>query len=475
MHHIVPSGIDGLDRLVGGGFPKGSLIVIAGKPGTGKTILSAQFLYHGCIDYNECGAYVSFAEDKEQFYKNMMSFGFDFERLEKEGKFFFFDMITVKETGISTILESIISKFTELGVKRLVIDSFSAMAQAYKKPHDMRIVLHTILGKIVRSMGCTTFLIVEIPHRKSEIGLNVEEFVADGIIILKRSIIENKPLRILEILKMRGSPTPEARALFTLKDGFKVFLPFTYKTTERKNRFKPQPDTEGYFSTGSPDLDKMLGNGYPRGSTVLIEIDKRISVLQHHLICMTTARNFMSQGRGVIKILLIGADVDAINKYAITGGLTIDELNDLMRICVKYYSEPNPEPYIVTLSGKSLMEVYRNCNDIGQELRSKTKQPILWVTDVDALINIYGERKTLWFLRMCIARTKYMKDLNMVLLRQGYPKVAEILGSLTHVHLKIIRKHGTVLIYGIKPRTNVHVLEMDVSEGYPMPKLTPVI
>jgi circadian clock protein KaiC len=56
MHHIVPSGIDGLDRLVGGGFPKGSLIVIAGKPGTGKTILSAQFLYHGCIDYNECGA-----------------------------------------------------------------------------------------------------------------------------------------------------------------------------------------------------------------------------------------------------------------------------------------------------------------------------------------------------------------------------------------------------------------------------------
>jgi KaiC/GvpD/RAD55 family RecA-like ATPase len=475
MHHIVPSGIDGLDRLVGGGFPKGSLIVIAGKPGTGKTILSAQFLYHGCIDYNECGAYVSFAEDKEQFYKNMMSFGFDFERLEKEGKFFFFDMITVKEKGISTILESIISKFTELGVKRLVIDSFSAMAQAYKKPHDMRIVLHTILGKIVRSMGCTTFLIVEIPYGKSEMGLNVEEFVADGIIILKRSIIENKPLRILEILKMRGSPTPETRALFTLKDGFKVFLPFTYKTTERKNRFKPQPDTEGYFSTGSPDLDKMLGNGYPRGSTVLIEIDKRISVLQHHLICMTTARNFMSQGRGIIEILLIGTDVDAINKYAITGGLTIDELNDLMRVCVKYYSEPNPEPYIVTLSGKSLMEVYRNCNDIGQELRSKTKQPILWVTDVDALINIYGERKTLWFLRMCMVRTKCMKDLNMVLLRQGYPKVAEILGSLAHVHLKITRKHGTVLIYGIKPRTNVHVLEMDVSEGYPMPKLTPVV
>ncbi|MBS7648240.1 circadian clock protein KaiC, partial [Candidatus Bathyarchaeota archaeon] len=51
----VPSGISGLNEIIGGGFPKGSLIILAGNPGTGKTIFSASFLYHGIIDHGERG------------------------------------------------------------------------------------------------------------------------------------------------------------------------------------------------------------------------------------------------------------------------------------------------------------------------------------------------------------------------------------------------------------------------------------
>jgi circadian clock protein KaiC len=163
MSSIAPSGIDGLDELVGGGFPRSGLIVLAGNPGTSKTIFSAQFLYRGAVDQGERGVYVSFAEDKDQFYRNMKALGLDFERLEKEGLFSFLDMLTVREAGISPVLELIISKIAELGAKRLVIDSFSAMAQAFEKPHDARIVLHTILGRVARSVGCTTLLIVEVP------------------------------------------------------------------------------------------------------------------------------------------------------------------------------------------------------------------------------------------------------------------------------------------------------------------------
>jgi hypothetical protein len=57
----------------------------------------------------------------------------------------------------------------------------------------------------------------------------------------------------------------------------------------------------------------------------------------------------------------------------------------------------------------------------------------------------------------------------------GYPRAVEVLGATADVHLKITRGHGTVLVYGVKPRTNLYILEMDVSEGYPMPKLTPII
>jgi circadian clock protein KaiC len=128
MGDRVASGIDGLDELLGGGFPRGGLIVLAGNPGTGKTIFSAQFLYRGAVDHGECGIYVSFAEDKDQFYGNMKALGLDFERLEREGQFSFLDMLTVREAGISSILELIIGKVAETGAKRLVIDSFSAMA-----------------------------------------------------------------------------------------------------------------------------------------------------------------------------------------------------------------------------------------------------------------------------------------------------------------------------------------------------------
>jgi len=105
MSDRVASGIDGLDELVGGGFPRGGLIVLAGNPGTGKTIFSAQFLYRGAVDQGERGVYVGFAEDKEQFYRNMRALGLDFERLERDGLFSFLDMLTVREAGISSILE----------------------------------------------------------------------------------------------------------------------------------------------------------------------------------------------------------------------------------------------------------------------------------------------------------------------------------------------------------------------------------
>ncbi|MEM2570045.1 MAG: ATPase domain-containing protein, partial [Candidatus Bathyarchaeia archaeon] len=129
----VPTGISGLDEIAGGGFPKNSLIILAGNPGTGKTIFSAHFLYYGAANYGEKGVYVSFAESKEAFLKNMRGLGLDFEKLEKEGKFRFLDMVTVRSEAVSTVLEAILKEVSGLGAKRLVIDSFSALAQAFRE------------------------------------------------------------------------------------------------------------------------------------------------------------------------------------------------------------------------------------------------------------------------------------------------------------------------------------------------------
>ena len=200
----VPTGIVGLDDLIEGGFPRSGLVLLAGSPGSGKTIASAHYIYHGAKNLDENGVYVSFAERRELFLDNMRRFGLDFEMLESEGKFKFLDLITTSEEAVSSTLDIVIREVFEINAKRLVIDSFSAMAQAFNKKIDARIILH-LLDKLMRQTGCTTLLLVELPIRSKTLGLGFEEFVADGIILFE-TIEEKEGIRKRAvILKMRGT------------------------------------------------------------------------------------------------------------------------------------------------------------------------------------------------------------------------------------------------------------------------------
>jgi len=200
----VPTGIAGLDEMSEGGFPRDSLILLAGSPGSGKTIASAQYLYHGAKNLDEKGVYVSFAERRDFFLDNMKRFGLDFEMLESQGKFKFLDLMTTSEGAVSSTLDIVLREVLEINAKRLVIDSFTAMAQAFKRKIDARIILH-MLDKIMRQTGCTTLLLVELPTGSKTLGLGFEEFVADGIILFE-TIDEKEGIRKRAVIrKMRGT------------------------------------------------------------------------------------------------------------------------------------------------------------------------------------------------------------------------------------------------------------------------------
>lgn len=473
----IPTGINGLDEVTGGGLPKGGLIIIAGNPGTGKTLLSAGFLYHGAVNYGEKGIYVSFAESKEAFFRNMRSLGLNFEEIEREGKFRFVDMLTVRGEAVSAVLEMILREVGEFGAKRLVIDSFSAMAQAFREPHEARVILHTILSRVTRLLGCTTLLIVEVPYGENKIGLGIEEFVADGIIHLRRNELEGgRIIRDLEILKMRGAPIYEARNIFTLKGGFKALPPFEARFTEKPSRFNPIPDKGDYFSTGSPNLDEMLGGGYPKGSSVLIEIaDPYVSTLQYHLVIYPTIWNFLAQGRGAIIFPSAGIDYGLILRRVKGAGLGDEEINDLLRICVKEYAGLKEAPYIVRCRGVTFSEDYAKCVEVERDIREKTHQPLLHFVGADMLIDTYGQMEALSAIRNHAARVREKGDLYMILVKPGYENISQTLGAFSEVYLKVTRRYGSVLVYGVKPRTPLYALEMDVSRGYFMPKLTQII
>ncbi|MEM3704281.1 MAG: ATPase domain-containing protein, partial [Candidatus Bathyarchaeia archaeon] len=170
MDKRIPSGIEGLDRLIGGGFPKGSSILVCGNPGTGKTVFSAQFLYKGATVQGENGVYVSFGESRETFVSFMKTFGFDFEKLEADERFAFLEMITGRKGIHSDVIKIFLEKVIDLEAERLVIDPITAISQAYEDTIDARTLTHTILGKVIREANCTTLMVSEVPAGNNSIG-----------------------------------------------------------------------------------------------------------------------------------------------------------------------------------------------------------------------------------------------------------------------------------------------------------------
>jgi circadian clock protein KaiC len=200
------TGIPGLDEMLEGGFPAGSLISLAGRPGTGKTIFGSQFLYFGAREHNEPGMYVSMLEGRRAYIRNMQRLGLDIQPLEEKKLFRFLEMPTLTSEGLPAIWEEIVRNIEEYRIARLVIDSFTAMTQAFDQPGDLRVFTHMLLGKIVGGAGCTTLMITETPHQDASPAAGMQEFIADGVINFSLvAVTGDARVRYIEITKMRGT------------------------------------------------------------------------------------------------------------------------------------------------------------------------------------------------------------------------------------------------------------------------------
>jgi KaiC/GvpD/RAD55 family RecA-like ATPase len=201
----ISTGVSGLDRLVGGGYLRKTVNLIIGGAGVGKTIFCMQFLINGITRYNEPGIYVTFEEDKENLYRNMLEFGWDLTKLEKQGKFVFIHYTPEK---VKKMLDEgggeVSNAIEKLNAKRLVFDSISSFTLLFK---NMLLKKEATLQlfELLRKWKCTSLLTGEYePHIKEHYSTELE-FEVDGIIILYNVRKEDIRERAIEILKMRGT------------------------------------------------------------------------------------------------------------------------------------------------------------------------------------------------------------------------------------------------------------------------------
>lgn len=222
----VPTGVDGLDTLIEGGFLRGDVVLVAGGSGSGKTIFSTQFIYNGAIQYGEKGVYATFEEDAKTLKRNMLRFGFDLEKLEQEGAIKVIDLETLKGGGLSANLEYILGTLNKIDGKRLVIDSLTAFLSACTEGLEYRMLMHLIY-RMLKIRGITTIMTCSVPKGAKTLGLGIEEFIADSVIFLENSI-DNLELKTKFLIqKMRGTDHSRKYHNVIITDKGLQIVPFT--------------------------------------------------------------------------------------------------------------------------------------------------------------------------------------------------------------------------------------------------------
>lgn len=257
----LPTGIDGLDKMLDGGLRPGRLVIVSGGPGTGKSVLAATYLHAGATAFGEPGVLVLLEEDASSFRDDMSRIGLDVEALEKNRKLVIMDlsMITsmdprefmrvmftsymadetilddiggelknkLKGDGFrqfttASIVEPIKRKVKEINAKRLVIDGLSSLV--IREPNIATRRQETaLLFRSLRETGCT-ILVTHEGSGESMDSFATENYLAQGVILMANVIKADKVQNSIRIIKLRGVNHDKQPHPFVIEEtGLKVY------------------------------------------------------------------------------------------------------------------------------------------------------------------------------------------------------------------------------------------------------------
>lgn len=264
MTRRLSSGLARLDELLGGGLPDDAITLVAGAPGTGKTILAQHFAFHNATPERPslyCST-VSESLDKLLRYGQSLQM-FDVSAVGTA--VFYEDLggVAAETDGLSAVIKRVDELVQEHQPSVLVIDSFKALNPFAADAAAYRRFLHDLAGRL-STQRISTFLLGE--YVPDEIGTTAEFAVADVILSLVADRQGYRTIKYLEVVKMRGGSYATGSHAYQITDGgFSV-----YPRTADAPDSTPYEQGDQRVSTGIEALDDLIGDGFWPGAATLV-------------------------------------------------------------------------------------------------------------------------------------------------------------------------------------------------------------
>lgn len=208
MEDLIPTRIDGLETILGGGIPKGHLVLVSGTPGTMKSTLCYTMMYNNAV-HGEKGLYISLEQDGEHLRRSMAKLGMEDIG---DGRVYILDLGTIrKELGdretkkdwTQMLLDVTRQAVQEDRYTMVTIDSLEAFYALANLENPRRELFH--LFTEIKELGVTTFFITEVPLGSKVLSRFGEDFLADGMFLLQHVDVGETDIQLrMRVVKMRN-------------------------------------------------------------------------------------------------------------------------------------------------------------------------------------------------------------------------------------------------------------------------------
>ncbi len=269
--------------------PEIRTILVKGEPGTGKTLLGLELLRrYGRGVYlssriSEQGIFDQYPELKTLFRRGRIKVA-----KPKAASAKFED---ARLATSATMMESIVESISKSKEPLVIVDSWDTVAKELEKVEKLK--TEKALVTIADARRAKLVFISEEPTSTSV------DYAVDAVVTLKDEMYEGRRVRRIEWNKFRGSDIPQKSYLFSLHGTkFNIFHP---AKTNLVQRYKPRQfqgikNSRDYYSTGSNDLDALLGGGMKKGTRILLELGRYLGSDWHSPLITSITCNFLLNG-----------------------------------------------------------------------------------------------------------------------------------------------------------------------------------